>query len=107
MSELEYVVNSVPVEPLAFRVYDETGFSPRSLSAYTGAQVVVTGPDGVLRTGGTAAITDSAGGKVTYTWPSTTLFDIAGDYQVQLKLTNGAAADYTTPRKIVVKGLGV
>jgi hypothetical protein len=104
---LEFVVNSVPVEPLEFVVYDETGFSKRSLGAYTGAQVVITGPDGLQRVGGTASITDAAGGKVTFSWPETSLFEVPGDYHVQLKLMNGSAADYTTTKRIVVKGLGV
>lgn len=99
---LEYFAGSVPVEPLVLSVKDEVG-NPRSLSAYTGAAVLITGPDGVLRTGGTAVISNAAQGEVTFTWPSTTLFDMRGDYRLTLKLTNGAAADYTGERKIIVR----
>ena len=99
---LEYMTGSVPVEPLAITVQDENG-NARSLSAYSGASLLVSGPDGVLRTGGTAAIADAANGLVTFTWPTTTLFDVPGDYRLQLKLSAGSGADYTTTLPVVVK----
>ncbi|MFI8229425.1 hypothetical protein ACIGDI_11380 [Streptomyces sp. NPDC085900] len=99
---LEYIAGSVPVEPLAITVRDEVG-NPRSLSAYTGAAVLIIGPDGVTRTGGTAAISNAAEGQVTYTWPNTVVFDVPGDYRLRLKLTKGAAADYTAEQKIIVR----
>ena len=99
---LEYIAGSVPVEPLVLTVKDEVG-NPRSLSAYSGAAVILTGPDGVSRTGGTAVVSNAAQGEVTFTWPSTTLFDIPGDYRLRLKLSNGAAADYTGEHRIIVR----
>lgn len=105
MKALEYVAGSVPVEGLSITVQDENG-NTRSLSAYTGASLLVSGPDGVLRTGGTTTITDAVTGKVSFAWPAVTLFDVPGDYRMALKLTTGSGADYTTPmRVVVVKGL--
>jgi hypothetical protein len=98
---LEYIAGSVPVEGLVLTVVDEVG-NPRNLSTYTGAAVLITGPDGVLRTGGTTAITNAAEGQVTFTWPNTVLLDMPGDYRLRLKLTKGTAADYTAPQRIVV-----
>ncbi|MGW3929984.1 hypothetical protein ACWECC_18050 [Streptomyces microflavus] len=107
MTTLEFVANSVPVESLAIAVKDENG-TARNLSAYSGASLLVSGPDGVLRTGGTAAITDAEEGTVVFAWPGTTLFDVPGDYRLALKLTAGSGADYTTPIRVVVtKGLEV
>ena len=98
---LEFVAGSVPVEPLAITVQDENG-KARNLSSYTGAALLFSGPDGVLRTGGTAAITNAASGVVTFTWPETTLFDVPGDYRMALKLTASSGADYTTAVRVVV-----
>ncbi|MFD8067921.1 hypothetical protein [Streptomyces parvulus] len=102
---LEYVTGSVPVEQLSITVQDENG-NARNLSAYSGATLLVSGPDEIGRTGGTAAISDAANGLVTFTWPEATLFDVPGDYRIALKLTAGSGADYTTPmRVVVVRGL--
>lgn len=102
---LEFVAGSVPVEDLVFTVKDENG-TARSLATYTGVSVLVSGPDGELRSGGTAAITDEEEGKVTFTWPATTLFDVPGDYRLALKLTTSTGADYTSPQRfVVVRGL--
>lgn len=96
-----YYVGQVPVDPLLIRVQDENGDS-RNLSGYSGASVLFSGPDGVLRTGGTATITDAANGLVSFDWPTTTLFDVPGDYRMALKLTAGSGADFTTPIRVVV-----
>jgi len=102
---LEFVAGSVPVEPLAITVQDENG-NTRDLSSYTGATLLVSGPDGVQRTGGTTTIADGVNGRVTFAWPATTLFDVPGDYRIALKLSAGSGADYTTPlRVVVVKGM--
>lgn len=88
-----YYKSQTPVETITFTVKDERSIV-RNLTAYTGATVLIAGPDGVLRTGGTATITNAANGVVTFTFPNTTMFDVVGDYAVQLKLTNGTKADY-------------
>lgn len=93
MNEKTYYVNQVPVESIVFTVVDEMR-NPRSLSAYTGASVYFTSPDGTNRDGGAAVITDSANGKVTYTFPEATIFDQRGAYRVQLRLENGDREDY-------------
>jgi hypothetical protein len=88
-----YYIGQVPVETIVFTVKDERAIV-RSLSAYTSATVLFQAPDGTTRTGGTATITNSAGGQVTYTFGSTTIFDEIGDYKIQLKLINSTKADY-------------
>lgn len=95
------MAGQIPVEPLLIPVRDENG-NARDLSAYTGAALLVSGPDGVLRTGGTATITDEESGTVIYEWPATSLFDVPGDYRIALRLSAGSGADYTTPLRVVV-----
>lgn len=97
-----YFVGQVPVDALAITVQDENE-EARDLSGYEGASALFIGPDDVTRTGGTAAITDAVNGLVTFDWPSTTLFDVPGDYSLRLKLTAGSGTDYTTPIRVVVK----
>lgn len=93
MNEKTYYVNQVPVESIVFTVVDEQR-NPRALTAYTDASVYLTSPDGTVKAGGAADITDSANGEVTYTFPSATLFDLKGAYRLQLRLENGTRADY-------------
>ena len=93
MNDKTYYVNQVPVESIVFTVVDETR-KARSLSAYTGASVYFTSPDGTKKAGGEAVITDAPNGKVTYTFPEETIFDQKGAYRVQLKLENGGREDY-------------
>jgi hypothetical protein len=93
MNEKTYYVNQVPVESIVFTVVDEQR-NARSLAAYTSASVYFTSPDGTIKTGGDAVITDSANGKVTYTFPEATVFDQRGAYRMQLKLINGNREDY-------------
>lgn len=89
-----YYVEQVPVESIVFLVVDETN-TARDLSSYTSASVFFTDPDGLKIAGGEAIITDSAKGKVTYTFPSTSVFSRRGEYKVQLRLGNSNRADYT------------
>ncbi|MET8270180.1 hypothetical protein [Streptomyces sp. NPDC005096] len=107
MNELTFVVGQIPVKELRFSVTDETTISALPLSDYTGAQVLLFGPDGVLRATMAATITDSANGKVESEWGGTSPFDVSGDYRFQVMLTNGSASDYTTTHRAVVKELGV
>jgi hypothetical protein len=93
MNEKTYYVNQVPVESIVFTVVDENR-NARSLSAYTGASVFFTSPDGTRKAGGGAVITDALKGQVTYAFPEATLFDQRGAYRVQLKLENGSREDY-------------
>lgn len=99
--EKTYYVNQVPVEAIVFTVVDESR-NARSLSAYSGAAVHFTNPTGTVKTGGTATITDSANGKVTYEFGETTIFDSTGTYRVQLKLTSGSREDYADIMSIKV-----
>lgn len=94
MNDKTYYVNQVPVESIAFTVVDEQR-NARNLDAYTGASVFFTNPNGVVKSGGPAQITDSETGLVTYTFPSATVFDLKGSYRVQVRLENGAREDYT------------
>lgn len=101
MIKKTYYVNQVPVESVVFTVLDENR-NARDLSAYTSASVFFTSPDGTSLSGGVAEITDSATGKVTYTFPSVTLFNSKGAYRVQLRLENGNRSDYADITQIKV-----
>lgn len=102
-----YYVEQVPVESINFMVVDESR-NARNLSSYTDASVFFTAPDGTSIAGGEATIVDATNGKVTYTFPETTVFTQRGEYQVQLRLGNSNRADYTDIMSIrVVESLEV
>lgn len=106
--ELTFVVGQIPQMRLRFNVTDETTVAALPLTDYTGAQVLIFGPDGVLRATLAASITDTDNGKVESVWDeAVSPFDVSGDYRIQLRLTNGGAADYTTTHKAVVQEMGV
>jgi hypothetical protein len=106
-SKLDFVVGQIPKRPITWTVKDELGINALALTDYTGAQVLIFGPDGSLKVSVPATITNSGNGEVTMTWPETSPFNTAGEYYIQLKLTNGGSADYTTGAKASVKSLGV
>jgi len=107
MISKSYYIGQVPVETIVFTVKDERAIV-RNLNAYTGAAVLFEAPDGTSRTTGSAVISNSANGMVTFTFGNTSIFDQVGDYSIQLKLTNGSKADYCDPAIIrVVESLEV
>lgn len=97
-----YYVGQTPVEQIVFTVRDERR-SPRSLSAYSAAEVIFRDPTGQTIEGGSASITDAANGEVTYQFPETSLFTMAGAHSVQLKMINGDRADYADIATIKVR----
>lgn len=102
-----YYVGQNPAESIVFTVRDERSII-RNLSGYNGVQVLFAGPDGELIThNGAAVITNTTNGVVTFTFGTTSIFTVPGDYKVQLKLTNSSGkADYTDISVLkVIKGL--
>lgn len=102
-----YWVDQIPKQPLLFTVYDENG-DVMDLSPYTSADIKMLDNKNneVDTSGGSVTIVDADSGAVRYTWPTTaSLFDTAGDYIVQLKLSSASATDFTTPFTFTVRKL--
>jgi hypothetical protein len=55
---------------------------------------------------GSTVISDAASGKVTFYWPSESLFDKPGRYVMQVELDSGTASRKTTVQEILVRKLG-
>lgn len=79
-----YVVGEIPA-PLEYQFLDSDGL-PIDLTAYQ-ARITICSPDGLPLTRN-ATVTDSAGGKVTYTWQGDEM-PTAGWYTVFFWVGNG------------------
>lgn len=98
MSLGPYFVGQIPKFAIVMTVKDPDSNAAKNLSSFNSVEVRLEGPGGnsIDTTAGTAIISDALNGEVTYSFPSTSLFDKPGDYQLQLKLTDGTFIDYTT-----------
>ena len=95
-----FYTGQVPGNPLVITVKDQTTDTAKSLESYSGAELRLTGPDGLgistTLNGGSASLLNPTNGTVRYDWPSVTLFESEGDYTLQLKLIgSNSIADYT------------
>jgi len=92
-----FYVGQVPADTLVLTVTTD-GTTVKPLTAYTGATIVMTDPDGLQVTTAGAVTLDKPNGKVMYTWPGTSHFAKVGQYKVQPFLTGaGGVNDPCTP----------
>lgn len=104
----QYWIDQIPARPLSIQVKDQDG-NDLSLSPYTTIEAVLLGTrnEEISLTG--AVINTSAKdlGTIIFEWPTTrSLFDYAGDYVFQLKMSGTGKLDFTTTHTIRVRELG-
>jgi hypothetical protein len=104
----QYWIDQIPARPLSIQVKDQDG-NDLSLSAYTTIEALLLGTrnEEISLTG--AVINTSAKdlGTIIFEWPTTrSLFDYAGDYVFQLKMSGTGKLDFTTTHTIRVRELG-
>lgn len=99
MSLGPFFVGQKPANNLKITIRDAQTDEVRDISPFTGATLKMLKPNGAsvdtTTNGGQATITDAAKGVVQYKWPTVSLFDQIGDYQLQVVLTGTDIEDYT------------
>lgn len=104
----QYWIDQIPARPLSIQVKDQDG-NNIDLSAYTTVEAVMLGTrnEEVSLTGATLNTAAKDLGTIIFEWPTTrSLFDYAGDYVFQLKLSAADRLDFTTSHTIRVRELG-
>lgn len=104
----QYWRNQIPARPLYIEVKDQSGYNI-DLSTYTSIEAVMVGSNNefIDLSGSSLNAIDSSLGKLNFVWPTDrSLFEFAGDYVFQLKLSGTGKLDFTTTHPIRVKELG-
>jgi hypothetical protein len=104
----QYWIDQIPARPLSIQVKDQDG-NDFNLSAYTTIEAVLLGTrnEEISLTGSTLNTAAKDLGTIIFEWPTTrSLFDYAGDYVFQLKLSGTGKLDFTTTHTIRVRELG-
>ncbi len=104
----QYWKDQIPARPLSIQVKDQDG-NDLDLSGYSDIEVVMLGSynEELDLTGSSINTLNKDIGKITFVWPTTrSLFDYAGDYVLQLKLTGTGKKDFTSTHTIRVRELG-
>ncbi|BDE58991.1 hypothetical protein GS433_18885 [Rhodococcus hoagii] len=94
----KFFVGQLPVEPVLFKIVDERKL-PRRVLNYRTVQVIWRRPDGSIYSDGHAVTISNPFDGVAYEFGATSPFTQAGEYQIQIKLTEddpaGERCDYT------------
>lgn len=108
METKTYWVGDRPAGAWIFNVLDQKTGLPYNLTQYGGVRVILIGSDNetVLFDDEHTAITDGAGGQVTFLWPTESLFEKPGRYQLQLELYGPSVSRRTTIQDILVREIG-
>lgn len=108
MQSKNYWVGDRPAGTWVFQVLDQKTGVVQDLSGYTSATVLMLDPrnESVTIPAGNTVISDPVNGKVTFFWPTDSLFTRAGRYVMQLELDSGTATRKTTVQEIIVRQLG-
>ena len=104
----QYWKDQIPAKPLSIQINNQDG-TAMNLSAYSTIEIVLVGSNNefVETTGSTLNIAGKEVGKLIFVWPTThSLFELAGDYLLQVKLSGTGKLDFTTTHPIRVKELG-
>jgi hypothetical protein len=104
----QYWIDQIPARPLSIQVKDQDG-NDINLSAYTTIEAVLLGTrnEEISLTGATLNTSGKDLGIIIFEWPTTrSLFDYAGDYVFQLKMSGTGKLDFTTTHTIRVRELG-
>ena len=104
----QYWVDQKPNSPLSITIKDTYG-ADKDLSAYTSVSVAMLDEfnNSVNLTGSTIQFANKQLGRVLFTWPTTrSVFELPGDYVLQVKLESSTAVDFTTVHNIRVREFG-
>lgn len=93
--DINYYVNEVPAQPLLITIIDGEGdivnltdIDTVTALLYDATNTAVDGIDDAVIT-----VSDAINGKITFQWPTTSLFADAGVYQLQLEIEGAGAED--------------
>jgi glyoxylase-like metal-dependent hydrolase (beta-lactamase superfamily II) len=104
----QYWINQIPARPLSIQVKDQSG-EDINLSNYTTIEAVMLGSNNE-EIDLTGSVLDTAGksvGLLIFRWPTTkSLFEYAGDYVLQIKLSGTGRLDFTSTHTLRVRELG-
>lgn len=108
MQSKNYWVGDRPAGTWVFQILDQTTGAVQDLTSYTSATVTLLDPrnKAVSIPAGSAVISDPTAGKVSFFWPSDSLFTRPGRYVMQVQLDSGTATRKTTVQEILVRELG-
>jgi len=104
----QYWKDQIPAKPLSIQVKDQSG-TDMNLSLYTTIEALLIGSNNEIidLTGSVLDTSNKVTGNIIFRWPtSRSLFEWAGDYVFQLKLSGTGKLDFTTTHPIRVKELG-
>lgn len=104
----QYWLNQIPARPLSIQVKNQDGLE-YDLSGYTTIKVVLLGSNNeTIDTTGAVVDTSNANiGKILFRWPTDrSLFELTGDYVLQLELTGTGKKDFTSTHTLRVRELG-
>lgn len=103
-----YYVGDRPGGSWLFRVLDQRTGEPFNLAGFTTVRAVMLDSDNneVVFPAENSAITDAAAGRVTFLWPSESVFTKPGRYVMQLEFSSPSATRRTTVQDILVRDMG-
>ena len=104
----QYWKDQIPAKSLSIQVKNQDG-TDMNLSGYTTIEAILLGTNNEVidLSGSLMNTSNKAIGKISFIWPTAkSLFEYAGDYVFQLKLSGTGKLDFTTTHPIRVKELG-
>ena len=104
----QYWKDQIPAKPLSIQVKNQDG-TDMNLSGYNTIEAILMGSNNEIidLTGSVINTSAKVIGKIIFSWPTDrSLFEFAGDYVFQLKLSGTGKMDFTTTHSIRVKELG-
>lgn len=104
----QYWIDQIPARPLSIQVKDQAG-NDLSLSNYTTIEAVLLGSrNEEISTAGAVLNTAAKDlGTIIFEWPTDrSLFEYAGDYVFQLKMSGTGKLDFTSTHTMRVRELG-
>jgi hypothetical protein len=104
----QYWKDQIPAKPLSIEIKNQDG-TDMNLLGYDDIEVIIVGSNNELidLAGSSLNTNGRIIGKLIFFWPTDrSLFNYAGDYVLQVKLSGTGKMDFTTTHNIRVKELG-
>lgn len=108
MATKTYYVGDRPGGAWTFRVLDQRTGAPYNLAGFTSVRALMLDSDNneVVFPEENAVITDATAGRVTFLWPTESVFDKPGHYVMQLEFNSPSSTRKTTVQDILVRSMG-